>query len=213
MPNATNHKPVLNKEKACDKINALFRLDKTTLILLFVGRITFQKNLQLILDALKILSDNKVNFKMLFVGSGQDECRLISKIQSLNLEDKVILCGKITDTTLLQNVYARAKLLLFPSLYDASSLVQIEASCQKTPTVFVDGARTACGIKKDENGFIAKPTARDYANEIMRILADEELYKKVSENCFKDLYLTWEEVVKNVYLEYLRLTNLKNKAT
>ncbi|MDO4382237.1 MAG: methyltransferase domain-containing protein [Clostridia bacterium] len=38
----------------------------------------------------------------------------------------------VKDRELLASIYARADLFLFPSLYDASSIVQIEAALQKT---------------------------------------------------------------------------------
>jgi 16S rRNA (cytosine967-C5)-methyltransferase len=85
---------------------------------------------------IKLLKDEGYLFKMLFVGSGQDETRLNQLIASLSLENEIILTGKITDISLLEKLYARAKLFLFPSLYDANSLVQIESACQSTPTVF-----------------------------------------------------------------------------
>lgn len=38
----------------------------------------------------------------------------------------------VKDRELLASIYARADLFLFPSLYDASSIIQIEAALQKT---------------------------------------------------------------------------------
>ena len=38
----------------------------------------------------------------------------------------------VKDRELLASIYERADLFLFPSLYDASSIVQIEAALQKT---------------------------------------------------------------------------------
>ena len=41
----------------------------------------------------------------------------------------------VKDRELLASIYARADLFLFPSLYDASSIVQIEAALQKTGSI------------------------------------------------------------------------------
>ena len=43
----------------------------------------------------------------------------------------------VKDRELLASIYARADLFLFPSLYDASSIVQIEAALQKTGYISV----------------------------------------------------------------------------
>ena len=49
-------------------------------------------------------------------------------VKKNKLQKEVIFCGKVTDRDLLANYFARADLFLFPSLYDASSIVQIEAA-------------------------------------------------------------------------------------
>ncbi|MBR2385024.1 MAG: glycosyltransferase [Clostridia bacterium] len=212
VPNATDHTPIQNVEEALKEINDLYNLEENTLTFLYVGRITFQKNIPLILEALAILKDKGVDFKMLFVGSGSDEEKLTEYVAKLNLTSNAISCGKITDKTLLQKLYARAKLLLFPSLYDANSLVQIESACQKTPTLFVEGATTACEIIKDKNGFLASPNKTSYADEILRIISSDALYENVCQGCYKDLYLTWKQSVKSVFKEYQRLIEEKNNA-
>ncbi|MBR2337453.1 MAG: glycosyltransferase [Clostridia bacterium] len=205
MPNATDHLPIENKRDTDRQINSLYGINDSTVVFLFVGRLTFQKNVDLIVRALKILKEKGIDFKMLFVGTGQDEMKLFKMISDSGLLKEVVICGKITDKNLLQMLYARAKLLLFPSLYDASSLVQIESACQKTPTLFLEGATTSCGIIKDKNGFLAKNSPFYYAEEILRILSDGELYNRVSEGAFNDLYLTWEQVIEKVYAGYERL--------
>ena len=47
------------------------------------------------------------------------------------------------DRELLKSIYYRATLFLFPSLFDSSSLVQIEAASQETPTIFIEGSVTS----------------------------------------------------------------------
>ena len=47
------------------------------------------------------------------------------------------------DRELLSYYYNRADIMLFPSIYDSSSIVQIEAASQKTPAVFLKNTATA----------------------------------------------------------------------
>ena len=93
---------------------------------------------------------------MFFIGKGQDEEVLIKLINKNNLNKEVIMCGKITNRKLLADFYARSDLFLFPSLYDASSIVQIEAASQKTPVLFIKGAATASNVTNNVNGFISE---------------------------------------------------------
>ena len=94
---------------------------------------------------------------------------------------------------------------------NSNQLVQIEAASQKTPTVFIEGAKTAGTVTKDVNGLIAKNDAKEYAKTIIDILSDKERYLTLCENAYKDLYVNWDMVAQKVYDEYLKLiqNNLK----
>ena len=203
--NATSHTSIEDKKSAYKFVNERFGLKEDETVFLFVGRINYLKNIQLIASSLKILKDKGYEFKMLFVGTGQDEDDFKKLLEELAITDRVIMCGKIAEAETLEKIYARAKLFLFPSLYDANSLVQIEAACQGTPTVFLRGARTAGTVTEDVNGFIADQSDEAFAEKIEQILNDEEYYNKVAEGAKRDLYVTWDEVVSDIYKDYGRL--------
>lgn len=205
--NATDLKLIENKKKSDIEINKLYNIKQDDIVFLFVGRITSVKNIMFIVDVLKILKYKKKKFKMLFVGEGPDKNKLIKKVNRFDLNNDVIMCGKITDRELLAKIYRRAKLFVFPSLFDTNSLVQIEASSQKTPTIFIENAPTAFLVTSEVNGFFGKNNPKKFAKKIIDILNDEKHYNEVSENAHKDLYKTWDTIAKEVYDEYIRLIN------
>ena len=198
--NATEMLPVKDKKKSINRINELHNI-KDEKVFLFVGRINKLKNVFFIVDALKELKD--IPFKMLFVGTGQDELELQEKVKLSHLKDKVVFCGKVTDRELLADYYARADLFLFPSMYDANSIVQIEAASQKTPVLFLEKAATACNIVNNHNGYLSEANPKEYAKKIKEIFENEKEYKEVCENAYKELYKNWDDEVKDVYASYL----------
>lgn len=208
--NATDHRPIEDVKNAKNEIDNEYGISPELPVYLFVGRINFLKNIELIVESLSVLKERGKKFRMLFVGSGQDEEKLRKLILEKGLLEEVILCGKITQKNKLEKLYARAKLFLFPSLYDANSLVQIESACQSTPTLFLRGAKTATGIIDGENGFLSENDPYSFASKIIEIEENEDLYKRVCENAKRQLYVTWEEVIKSVYLDYISL--ITNKA-
>lgn len=213
MNNATEMKHLENIEEANDVINTKHNIDKNEKVFLFVGRINALKNIFFLVESLKIIKKTSPNlkFKMLFVGGGQDEKELEKWIKTNNMEKEIILCGKVTDRNLLAMYYTRADLFLFPSLYDASSIVQIEAASQKTPTLFIEGAATTATITNGVNGFISKNDENEYAKNILEIINNKELYTKISDNCYKDLYINWDIAIKEVYNRYSKIYNDKVK--
>lgn len=210
--NGTDFTPVADEKKAVEIVNEKFNLDKDTPVLLFVGRLTVLKNIIFIASSLKKLKDKGQKFKMIYVGSGPDEQKLKDKIKELGLEDDIIVAGRIMDRDLLKAIYFRAKLFLFPSMYDANSLVQIEAASQKTPAVFLEGSATSASVKNDFNGFITPNSEEAFADKIYDILNNDKLYNEVQKNAVETLYRTWADCVKEahkIYLEYIETK--KNK--
>ena len=200
--NATDHHPVSDAVAAARIVNETYGIAADTTVFLFVGRINFIKNIDFIVRALaKAKAKGLKNFKMLFAGKGQDEEKLAALVREQGLTEEVVMCG-LTGKEMLEKLYSRAKLFLFPSLYDANSLVQIEAACQGTPTVFLEGARTAATVTPDVNGYVCPPDEDSYARMIMDILADPEAYERVSAAARRDLYLNWDDVVRDVYDDY-----------
>jgi glycosyltransferase involved in cell wall biosynthesis len=200
--NGTDFLPVANIKESNKAVNELYGIDMDEKVLLFVGRITALKNVFFIADALKLLSDNGYKYKMLYVGTGPDDEKLREHVKNLGIEDRVVFCGRISDRDLIAKIYARAHLFLFPSLYDASSLVQIEASSQSTPTVFLQGAVTAGTVTNDVNGFVVENNVEAFASKIMETFDDEQYYTKISEGAYRDLYKTWDQIVEEVVEDY-----------
>ena len=212
MNNATEMVPV-EKDEACNEINNKYNLDDEERVFLFVGRLNILKNILFIVDALKELDklNPKFKYKMLFVGDGPDKRKLIHYIKELEMEDKIILCGKVTDRAYLANYFARADLFLFPSLYDSSSIVQIEAASQMTPALFLEDSVTSGTITNEVDGYIVPFDAQVYAKKIIDILSNEEEYKHVCENAYKNLYHNWDDTIDEVYNIYLDLIEKKEK--
>ena len=212
MNNATEMEPVKDIDKACKLINDKYHLTNEK-VFIFVGRINALKNIFFIVDALKIVKEKKpdLKFKMFFVGTGQDEEELKKRIQENDLSGNITLVGKVEDRDLLASFYAKSDLFLFPSLYDASSIVQIEAASQKTPVLFIEGAATTATVTNNINGFITKNNTLSYANSIIKIINNDKLLKKVSNNAFRDLYKNWDDNIKDVYKRYKELINEKKK--
>ncbi|NCB48049.1 MAG: glycosyltransferase [Clostridia bacterium] len=202
---------LMTDNKKLEELRKKYNILKEEKVFLFVGRIDKLKNIFFTVDALKILKDKGFKFKMIFVGGGIDEKELQNKITNENLSKNIILAGKIFDRNELACHYALADLFLFPSLYDASSLVQIEAASQKTPTVFIRGAVTAGTVTENVNGFLSENDASSFAQKIIDIFCDENFYNQVCDSAYKDLYVSWDDAVKKAYDDYLKLIEKKQK--
>ena len=212
MNNASEMLPI-NDLKEVIKLRNKHHIEENERVFLFVGRLNKLKGVLFLIESLNILKTNNPNFKfkMIFVGTGQDETELKNLVKKYKMTKEVLFVGKITNRELLATYYKMADLFLFPSLYDASSIVQIEAASQKTPTVFVEGAATTATITNNKNGYIVENDPLTYANKILDIFNNKTKYENVCENAYKDLYINWDDKIKEVYKLYKQIINRKNR--
>ncbi|MDE7159128.1 MAG: glycosyltransferase [Clostridiales bacterium] len=202
MRNGTDLKYPDNAEELVARVNALHNLEGQKNVLIFVGRIAMYKNLALMAEALRKLKDAGEDFKMLIVGSGFDEGKFKSMVEKLGLSENFVFVGSVRDRELLQGYYLRSDLFLFPSTFDTSSLVPIEAAAHKLPTLLIKDSCTAENIVDGVNGFLAEETADAYAEKIKEILSDPEKLHAVGEEAHRSVYRTWETVAEEVLEKY-----------
>lgn len=209
--NGTDLKYPSNAEELIAKVNDIHGLHGQKNVFIFVGRIAMYKNLQLMADALQILKEQGEDFKMLIVGSGFDLEKYQKIITEMGLDDKVIFVGPVSDRELLQGYYLRSDLFLFPSTFDTSSLVPIEAAAHKLPTLLIKDSYTAENIVDDFNGFLAEERAEAFAEKIKQIMHTEGLYEKIGEEASRSVYRSWEMVAEEVLEKYKQIVKEYNE--
>lgn len=104
-----------------------------TLVLGNVGRISYQKNQEFLLDIL--LEMKKIRpTKLIMIGGGSegDVARLKAKISDVNLEDDVFYLGLRTDVSDYLNAM---DCFIFPSRYEGLGITAVEAQANSLPTI------------------------------------------------------------------------------
>ncbi|MCK5129643.1 MAG: glycosyltransferase [Clostridiales bacterium] len=209
VENACDFAPEKRSKEALDMINHLYHIPEDAVVFAFVGQMIYQKNIRLIAKALKIVQCKGCDFRMLFVGVGDKKNEMERLIKSYNLDDKVIFTGNIHNRVVLKNIYLRSQAIIFPSLYDVSSLVIKEAASAKCPMILVENSTTAQGVVDMENGFLVQNDENSLAVKIEMILNNEDIAKKAGEGAFKTLYISWEQSVDKAYERYQYLIDRK----
>ena len=208
MPNATDFIYPSDAEDRIKRFREKYGVtDQKTL--LFVGRLVLQKNILFIADVLSRLKQSNVKFKMFFIGEGPDRETLEKRLYSDGVLDDCVLTGQLNDVSELEDYYLSADMVLFPSKYDVSSIIQIESAAMKTPCAFIEGSVTSCTITGGRNGFIFPDDCDRFAEGVKSALCDRDLLSLVSENAYKEVYVTWDKIVNDSYREYLRLCGAK----
>ncbi|MBQ3905727.1 MAG: glycosyltransferase [Lachnospiraceae bacterium] len=164
-------------------------------VFLFVGRIIKYKGLPLILDALKQLDGEGMDYRMVFVGNGPDADELKEQVKTLGLERKVFFTGAIYDRDVLRAWNTRADLFLFPSTYDTNGLVVREAAACGIASVLIKGSCAAEGITDLRNGYLIEENAQDMARCLKEACKDLNRVHEVGQCAMDEIYLSWESAV------------------
>ena len=100
--------------------------------ILSVGRLCKQKNQEIVIKAFSIFLQKYPNYKLILIGHGPDERKLIDFCKKLNIQKNVIFKGWIKNP---KNFYLNSKVLLFPSLYEGLPNTLIDAINYNLPCV------------------------------------------------------------------------------
>ena len=160
------------------------------------------KGIRIILDALAALKDRGLDFRMVFVGSGQDELSIKAYCEKLRLSDRVIFVGKVYDREVINAWYCRADLFLFPSDFDTNGLVVREAAACSLPAVLLRGSCAAEGVTDCKDGYLIEKSAASLAVLLATEGRDVNKMRAVGEAAAEDLYISWDEAVDRAMERY-----------
>ena len=149
-------------------------------IVLFVGRLGGEKNVELVIRSFEQVHKRRPQTKLVIVGQGPDEERLKVLAAKLLPADSYKFTGFI-DRHRLGALYQIASVFAFASMTDTQGLVINEAACAGVPIVMVDHEITEV-VKDGVNGLFAKNNAKDFAAKLLRVLQDDKLRRRLSQN-------------------------------
>lgn len=164
--------------------------------ILYVGRITKGKRLDLLIQALPYLH---TNYCLRIVGDG-DEAeinQLKEMADKYKVSDKIIWCGFKKGESLFDE-YRKADVFVFPSCYDCFGLVLVEALCAGLPIVVSKYADGAYDIVKDGvNGFIVDPHHSERFAQALELAKNKQLDPKFM-NCMAS-HFSFASVIKGYH--------------
>ncbi len=150
--------------------------------LLFVGRLSVQKNIPLMLDSIAAFlrrSDQTATLRV--VGDGPERSRMVSAIERLGLTGAVTLLGTLRGPD-LEAQYEDADALILTSTYESFGLSLVEAMTKGLPIITVKIPAVRNVVSDGVNGLLAEQNPEAVAEVIHRLFTDPGLYSAISRN-------------------------------
>lgn len=201
IPNGNDLLYPENIEELRNKTYQKYNLNQTDNILLYVGRIVETKNLTFMFHVLKDLKQQNLSFKIILAGGGEI-IKYKKLAESLDIINNCIFTGAIHNRNEIRNLYLISDLLVSPSKIETFGLTIQEAGSMGTPSIVVKNCATSEGIINNVNGFISKPTIKDFSSTILSALKDKTKLKSIGANAKNTFTRTWKAVAIEQLNEY-----------
>ena len=122
----------------CTVDDSFFSLEVTkspeTPRIVCVGRLAEQKGQLLLLDAMKILSNDGIDFELVFAGDGEMKDIILKKINSLGLKEKITVTGWLNGDEIKREIIS-SRALVLPSFAEGLPVVIMEAFALYRPVL------------------------------------------------------------------------------
>lgn len=181
-----------------------YNIDHSKRIILFVGRLSPEKNIQMILRAFVILREEVPDLHLVFVGEGSELSNLKKSAADHSIEDDVTFTGSVNATEAV-NCYCAAELFMFSSTTETQGLVLAEAMAGGVPVVAVKATGTNDIVEHGINGFLTDNTVTSLVTHAKIILTNNSLWETMHRQSLK--------TAENLSIEStsIQLLNLYNK--
>lgn len=176
-------------------------------ILLFVGRLTQEKNLPFLIRTFSEVKDKMPATTLVITAQGpmEEELKQLVIDLDLSLDSDVIFTGVLPFET-LRDVYSSADVFVFASLTETQGLVLLEAMAAGLPVAAVRAPGVQEMVDDGINGILTDEDTGRLSAAICRILADEVLHSQMRTNALakaeiyssRNMALQLEEVYKRV---------------
>ena len=181
--------------------------------LLFVGRLTKQKNIPLLIKSFKkIIDNNDFNIELHIVGEGEDKNKIILLIKTLKLDNRVVLHGSLIGNK-LHKIYLNSDIFILSSMYESFGIVLIEAMASGLPIVASNIPAVRNVVENNKTGLLVKTTPEDFSKAIEKLLMNSKLREKLIENGLEEVKkYNWDKIVSKfewIYKEVIYDNNKK----
>jgi UDP-glucose:(heptosyl)LPS alpha-1,3-glucosyltransferase len=195
----------VSRLKARQLIQDKFGLSSDHFIFLFVGNFFKRKGVQFLLPALAQLRNPYA--RLIIVGNPEGQNRWAKDMtKALGIENKIIFAGQQND---VENFYAASDTFVFPSLYEAFSLVPLEALASGLPVITSRTGGAADLIQEGENGFLLSSPQNigELAEKMEWLLRHPELRNRMSEKAKeKASTYSWDDIAEKNLAIYHQVT-------
>jgi glycosyltransferase involved in cell wall biosynthesis len=194
-----------------------FPEDKSTLSkkeITAIGRLSKEKGFEDLIDVFNLVHQNHPDWKLNIVGDGIEKDKIIEKINTLGLEESVIMHGFKNENE-IHDILATTSIYVMTSFTESFGLVLLEAMSYGIPCLSFDSARGSLEIIDNNiNGFVIKNrNIKRMANKIDDLIEDRNVRRLLGKEALKKALRFSKDRVRQDWINLIEpgAKNEKNK--
>lgn len=162
-------------KKLIETLRKHLNISKKDFIIIFVGRLASEKNVEFLLKAHQKIIKDYPSIKLLIIGDGPDKEKYEKLVENLNIENNVIFNGKAAWEE-IPYYYHCSDIFATASKSETQGLTVIEAmASEKTPLCIKDDSFLGT-ITNELNGLIFE-TEEEYISHVITLYENNDLLK------------------------------------
>ena len=195
-------KKFIPRKETYHKIRKLLRLKRDSFLIGHIGRFHPDKGHNILINCLKLVKKENINFKCLMIGTNVDKKNkvLLNKIKNNNLEENIILYG---ETKFPQNLINAFDINIISSLSETSSLVLLEGMACGVPCLSTNIAPLKRAIG-NTGWVIENKSSKELAKKLVFIIKNKSFLKEKSTLARETIIKQYsqDKMLKEYYLTY-----------
>ena len=184
---------LFNISKRSTSLRASWGATENTTVLISVGRMAPEKNLDQVLKTYEALKNTGKAFKLVMVGDGP------LKEQFQQRYPEIIFPGMLSQSNLAA-YYASSDLFVFPSQTETFGNVTLEALASGIPVLAFDCAAARDWVQRGINGWLVAENNPDgFAAQAVSVVNNKELLDQITHSTRQQVvHLDWDQIAEQV---------------
>lgn len=185
-------------------------ISKNDIVIIFVGRLAEEKNVEFLLNAHKKLVSKYKNAKLLIVGDGPDKEKFEGISKKLKINNNVIFTGKVAWSE-VPYYYHVSDIFTTASKSETQGLTVIEAMASNVVPVVIEDEAFNGTVINNLNGIIFK-TEEEYLSSMEILIKNKKLRNNLAIQArIQSEHLSSNQYASNVLVVYERAIKNRNK--
>ncbi len=190
--NVEQFSPARKSDRVKREMRERAGISDDSIVLLYAGRISPEKNIELLPALMEILAkDSERDFRLLVAGAGP-QADWLSEETAKKIPNKIVQLGHLDKET-LSDYYANCDIFVHPNPREPFGIAPLEAMASGTATL-APNAGGLLAYATNENAWLVAPTADEFARAVREIVADENLRTRKIQRAFEAVRANTREI-------------------